>query len=286
MDSTEFSPCIVEGLVCYSHCVREMRECSHTVYSSSDFMRNACDYAIYSMNYLYACFTQQHIEPMHNTWIRMSTVRPNARTGDYFYQSVYHHLTLDEEACKNIEIKLFSLSRLMETVCKSMLENLMETNFDNYIVGEPWFCMKCEDMEYTPMYVSRGWTHIANVTSNATATSKANANATESSKKHRPIVIGAKSSITFLSVEYCIKTDDDNKTYKIPLELDAAWYYAGNLLFTPAHVLHLLEHQSEPFVFGMNYTIRLMDNSIHMVELTVDEHIVLGRDSYDVVMVS
>jgi hypothetical protein len=90
--------------------------------------------------------------------------------------------------------------------------------------------------------------------------------------------ITEKSQIRFLSIEYTHPDMD----IRIPFEIDPQIYMLGNELFSVSMVKHLLEHQSEKYVFDMKYTIFLMDNHINMYELKYNEYIFLDKKNINI----
>jgi hypothetical protein len=91
-----------------------------------------------------------------------------------------------------------------------------------------------------------------------------------------------KSQIRFISIEY---THPDMEQ-RVPLEIDTAMYIEGNQIFSVSMVKHLLEHQSEKYVFDMRYTLFLMDNNIEMYELKYDEYILLEKRKINIMNIS
>ena len=86
------------------------------------------------------------------------------------------------------------------------------------------------------------------------------------------------SSVRFLSVEYRHPAMDGS----ISLNIDKGYYLEGNHLLSSAFVRRCLEYQCSPksYYFDMNYTLRVMDNEIKMIELKSSQYVVLEKDLY------
>lgn len=80
----------------------------------------------------------------------------------------------------------------------------------------------------------------------------------------------------FMSVEYT----HPQMEVAIPLNIPNGMLISGNILFTPVFVLRALKYQPLPFIFDMDYRIKLMDADINMLELKSDECIKLTDTSY------
>jgi hypothetical protein len=126
------------------------------------------------------------------------------------------------------------------------------------VVSKPWYSIQCMN-EYNQMFmVSRIYRH--NLRFDATF---------------------EKSAVRFLLVEY---THPEMKE-RVQLEIEPYWYIVGNELFSFTMVMHLLEHQHEPYVFDKNYTLSIMDQYIETRELKYNESILLGKRNVQIMKV-
>lgn len=83
------------------------------------------------------------------------------------------------------------------------------------------------------------------------------------------------SSIRFLSVTY--KNADG---VCIPLGIDKEWLVVGNEILGYIHVLRMLEHQNEPFVFNMDYVLEIIDSNINVFELKKNQYLKIEKEGY------
>ena len=83
------------------------------------------------------------------------------------------------------------------------------------------------------------------------------------------------SSIRFLSVTY--KNVDG---VCIHLGIDKEWLVVGNEILGYIHVLRMLEHQNEPFVFNMDYVLEIIDSNINVFELNKNQYLKIEKDRY------
>jgi hypothetical protein len=67
---------------------------------------------------------------------------------------------------------------------------------------------------------------------------------------------------------------------KIDLPIHQEWLISGNELFTPGHILYLLEHLNEPYIFDFEYNIHVMDYNINMFEFACDKCIYIESFGY------
>jgi hypothetical protein len=91
----------------------------------------------------------------------------------------------------------------------------------------------------------------------------------------------APSSARFLSVEYCHPKMEKS----IMLNLDRGFYLEGNHLFSAAFVCRMLKYQNsvKDYYFDTNYTLKLMDNDISMLELSGEQYVALKKEGYKIV---
>ena len=90
--------------------------------------------------------------------------------------------------------------------------------------------------------------------------------------------LSIKSGVKFLSVEYHHPRMKDN----IYLEIDPQFYWKDNQLLSPLFIRYLLEYQNKSFMFDDNYIVRIMDNHIHLFEITIQHYIVLNEYDYTI----
>jgi hypothetical protein len=87
-----------------------------------------------------------------------------------------------------------------------------------------------------------------------------------------------KSNVRLLSIEYTYS----DKTIPIELELENAWFYSGNELFTSTFVLRCLEYQSLNYLFDNDYVLKIMDADCTIFTLTSSDYLLLKKDGYEV----
>ena len=88
-----------------------------------------------------------------------------------------------------------------------------------------------------------------------------------------------KSDVKFMTIEY----SNPKMEHRLELFIGREWFMQKNELFTPTHVLHMLEHQNEPYFFDMNYNIHIIDSNINMLELSSSKYIKLDKKKYDII---
>ena len=100
-------------------------------------------------------------------------------------------------------------------------------------------------------------------------------------KKSKPSIpkslIYKVSTVRFLSITYT----HPNMNYDVPFELPKSMYIGGNQLFTSTFVMRMLEYTvGSNYVFDMNYTLKIMDRNVKYAELSSNQYIELGVDSW------
>jgi hypothetical protein len=87
------------------------------------------------------------------------------------------------------------------------------------------------------------------------------------------------SKVSFLSIEYT----HPNMEHSIPLDINNGYMLTNNVLFSPLFVRRMLSFQSTPFVFDMDYVLKIMDSDVNLVELKSNQYIQLNDKGYMVV---
>ena len=87
-------------------------------------------------------------------------------------------------------------------------------------------------------------------------------------------------SYRFISVEYIYKN------CCVTLNLPKSIYIVDNILMTPEFILRCLTYQKEPFVFDYDYTLKIVDHNINIIELKSNQYILLEKNTYKVVLLS
>jgi len=82
----------------------------------------------------------------------------------------------------------------------------------------------------------------------------------------------------FLSVEYT-----HNQMEKpIYLDIPRNAYLVGNEILSATFVLRCLKYQAMPFVFDMNYILKIMDNNIKQFTMNSGQYCFLGENEYTI----
>lgn len=82
----------------------------------------------------------------------------------------------------------------------------------------------------------------------------------------------------FMTVQY-IK-DDAIITLYIPKSM----YIVHNILFTPTFILRCLMYQKEYFVFDYDYSLKIIDHDINIIEIKSNQFILLEENSYKILV--
>jgi len=86
------------------------------------------------------------------------------------------------------------------------------------------------------------------------------------------------STVRFMVIEY----ENPAMKTRIELELPREWLVTGNDLLTPVHIMHMLEHQSEPYIFDFDYKIHIMDTNFKTYYVDKTSYIHLNKNNYKI----
>jgi hypothetical protein len=291
-DHVEIHPCFFRGILFSSRLVNYIKEFANVIYNSHPFIKRTIDYIDYQFRAGQSCMTNRRIEPLDNNWISIGWLGtdPSIAFGSdpSFGLGTDPSFGLGTGLCvggTDQSIRYFLNTRMFSDLDQyadknTTIKNAIISNRDSML--HPWVQIKVEiqnpnDSNPTQVlnhaiYISRNL-ETSNIDSNIFYSRDfLLENATKLAHYNRP------SSARFLSIQYV----HDKMNAPIVLELDPAYFYEKNELFMPAFILHLLEHQGEPFYFDMAYTLHIIDNQINIFELKSTKYIILNRYSYDI----
>jgi hypothetical protein len=93
--------------------------------------------------------------------------------------------------------------------------------------------------------------------------------------------ISKKSNIRFLSIQYTHPELEE----PVEVNLENEWYFIGNELLGKIHILRILEYQfsKSQYIFDERYILKIIDSDIHIFEITAEQYIRLGEETYEVI---
>lgn len=103
-------------------------------------------------------------------------------------------------------------------------------------------------------------------------------------KKHKPFTIWKKDKIIkplnlILDIEYLHPKMKEPITF----ELNRGFYIENNQLFSPLFIKRCLEYQNKPYYFDMEYSLKIMDMKLKMIELDSSQYIhILENNEYEI----
>lgn len=202
----------------------------------------------YFISYIKSICFHYRIEPIEENWITttMLTEKSDSDTIKFKYYESY--IKLIPSLLYNYRI----VSRQYQESCSVSLDYLNSTQESNYI----------QEMLTVLKYENQYITHSCSPT-----------RPTEVKHLRLPLEY---SKISFLSIEYSHPSMVD----KVVIELDNKYYVSNNCLFTPLFTKRLLEYNSSPYVFDMNYTLDFMDDELNVFSLTSGQYIQLNENGY------
>jgi hypothetical protein len=232
-------------LMAYSSCVEKIKD----VYNEHPLVKQVTDELLYYAKYAKSLYFKNRIEPKQSPWISTSLSHTNQRTESIDF--VEHYYMFDDTE-RPITIAERSIAKKYEEVCDASIP--MSTDFD--FINEILTILHTSG-QYLTYFVSE-----------------------DKQDKQRHIRLPATpSKVSFLSVEYMHPDMDQS----IPLEIDAGYMITNNVLFSPLFVHRCLVYQTAPFHFDLDYTLRIVDSDINIIDIKSNQHILLNEKDYTLV---
>ena len=255
----------IYGIIWYSRMVNNVKQWTYSIYNSSDCMRHSCDTLNNQCINFCAYIFQQRIEPTQDAWFCVSNITSEIYENQhsYVYNTNYHffnRLSSPELFESNYEL-IRIISKKFQMLIKNVIENNITENDYHQL-----FIMKYKINDTSNIYLCKNF-------QNHKQNQEQEQEKTETYKIYKP------SNVRFITVEY----ENPRMETRIELHVGREWMMDGNDLFMPAHIMHLLEHQPEPYVFDFEYKLHIMDNNINMFEIDINHHIYLTENNYKII---
>lgn len=240
-------------LMTYSSYVEYFKEIFNEIYIEYPVVKFITDESTYLAKYANSVYNKTSIEPKSSSWISTSILyKFEVKEYGQFMESYY---PLDHEIYDNERI----IARKYEEFCDLTVSIFDDTSVvaeDNNDVNELLTIMKTSG-QYITYFV-----------------------ADNKKDKQRHIRLPVETSkVSFLSIEYT----HPNMEHSIPLDINNGYMLTNNVLFSPLFVRRMLSFQSTPFVFDMDYVLKIMDSDVNLVELKSNQYIQLNDKGYMVV---
>jgi len=243
IQENEIHPCYFRTILFGSRIFNTINDIAVYLYKNTPFIKTSLDFISYQCLSVQSCMINQRIEPFEPNWVSIGWLYLDPIEYNYSLRTkMFSNIT--NESIINDQIKTFTNSILIHNL---------------YFMIHPWLQIKTNFFKNESRYISR--------TINTFNTFDFSL---ENKKK--------KSSVRFLSVEYLHESMEKS----ISLTIDPAYLYEDNDIFMPSFILHLLEHQSEPFYFGMSYRLHIIDHLVNIIELKSNQYIQLSENSYEI----
>jgi hypothetical protein len=238
------------ALTTYSTCIEYIKGVFNDICLEFPIVKKIADEVVYYSNYTKSVCYNYRIEPRNSTWISTSMLmKYDYNDSPYFIES-YNDFDCDEY------LKPRGLSTKYEDVCGTNLHNFEESNHqtsNETRLEETLTILKYEN-QYLTYFVS---------------------DYKKEQQKRLRLPIN-ESKVSFLSIEYIHPVMDKG----IPLELDKGFLLVNNCLFSPLFIKRMLEYQSTRTYFSNDYTLKIMDSDLNMIELKYGQYIRLNEKDY------
>jgi len=232
------------ALTTYSTVVEYAKNTFNAFCIEYPIIKQITDEIIYYARYTKSVWYNYRIEPKNTSWISTSMLI-EYDDAPYFIES-YNNLDCEQYLTTR------AVATKYEDVCGTNLYNFDESRTEKHLT-EILTILKYEN-QYVTSFVS----------------------AYKKDQHKRMRLPLTKSKVSFLSIEY-LHPDMDNG---IHLELDNRFLLANNCLFSPLFVKRMLEYQSACHHFSDDYTVKIMDSELNMIELKYGQYLRMNENDY------
>lgn len=252
IQSIDWNELKLSGFLFYCRSVTTVKQTYNDCYENNELVRDIASSLIYSFRYIVAFLTDRRIEPNHEFWFSNSSLIFN----DY---KLTHHFI---PGCNY---------KLNEYFVPIHDDDMIESSKLDYL--ETWYSIVLKDLE-------KNKTTIDNLFTVKDKKYRHYRICNEKNKEIPTSLSTEPSDIRFISIEIHMPVFS-NTPYIIEIEPTA--YLVDNVFFTPAFVKRYMEYFVDSVTFDMNYKIKIMDNNIHSFELDSTQHLILGKDGYNII---
>lgn len=237
----------------YSQCVEHVKCVYYYVYNENVYFSYLVDNVTYFFKLCIAFVRGYKIEPMQSNWIATSLIHNVYSINSYEFNENYYFFDdlVKYENPNDFENDLFQFMKTFQEICEGA---------NSLITLDPKIIQCMIVMKHNNKYIYYSGTSVTPFP--------------------KPPFTQCKYS--FLSIEY---THPKMKT-SIFIELDKYAYCENNQLLSSIFVLRYLKHQALPYIFDMDYTLNVMDDSINMFELQSTQYILLTARTYQIITTS
>lgn len=165
------------------------------------------------------------------------------RSNKLIERNEYSFTTFPDESINEV-------SEINQNVKNFIRENAKDEYIENSVESDDNF------LEHQPLFITRiNYNVLKNI----------------HNKNYKPNY----SNVSFLSVTYFHKND-----VPVVLNVNKEWLVVGNEILGSTHVLRLLEYQSEPFSFSMDYVLDIIDSNINFLKLNSHQILKIDSENY------
>lgn len=236
-----------------------------TAYNNNDIFKNVVNYFNYYTKYLNAVWYRYKIEPNVNNWISIGFLHENK------YNEEYNNIILNyEDNFENI-VKLYTewynICDDLSVPNKLLNNSLIVIKYNNNYIDR--ICNR-------PLQNISSIIHFSNDDTIFQEEFRKEEFRQEGSRLCKDF---EKSAVRFLSIEYIHEDYDE----PIILNIDNGHYLIDNEILSATFIKRLLDYQPLPYIFDMNYTVKIMDNNIKTFILNSNQYVYLDKNDYVVI---
>lgn len=249
-----FEMCIINSVFCFSDIINRCSSCFGEIYEDNECIKDTIDCTVYISEYAYKACSCKREEPMEKSWISTNYMDINKN------ELIDEYSILDEY--KISRFNDFFLGYTRKTTDLVILKGYDKSKKESYYI-----CL--ESLNLTNLFIP---THISDLLQELSLT---HINSLVLKNINNQVFKPTYSNIRFLSITY-----RNGTVRSISLQIDKEWLVIGNEILGYTHVFRMLEYQSEPFIFDMDYTLDIIDSDIKIFELKSHQFLKMEKDGY------
>ena len=248
--------CLINWVFWLSDIINRCSSYCSEIYEDNECIKDTVDTTVYLSEYAYKACSGKREEPMEKSWIstNYTDISNNKLIDEYFILDDFRIFQFDH----------FFLGYTRKTTDLVILKGYDKSKKESYYI-----CL--EYLNLTDLFRPK---HISCLLQGLSLT---NINNLVLKDINNQVFKPTYSNVRFLSITYRNGIDRS-----ISIQIDKEWLVVGNEILGYTHVFRMLEHQSEPFIFNMDYTLDIIDSDIKIFELKSNQFLKMEKEGYSV----
>lgn len=282
--------CLINWVFWLSDIINRCSSYCSEIYEDNECIKDTVDTTVYLSEYAYKACSGKREEPMEKSWIstNYTDISNNKLIDEYFilddfrmFQFDYLFLGYTQSNNSIHKVDEFStklpvtdLNQIpfwsnLHRYTRKTTDLVILKGYDKSKKESYYICL--ESLNLTDLFRP---THISYLLQGLSLT---NINNLVLKDINNQVFKPTYSNVRFLSITYRNGIDRS-----ISIQIDKEWLVIGNEILGYTHVFRMLEYQSEPFMFNMDYTLDIIDSDIKIFELKSNQFLKMEKEGYSV----